>query len=463
MTERSGGSDVRGTETFARRLTAPEVDDDRRLARDKDSIGNELGEWRVDGFKWFSSATDADCVVLLAQTSIGLSAFFAPMRRRVPLSAANGGGAAIDGESEEGGYATEMNGVYISRFKNKLGTKAVPTAELEIRGMRAYLLGNEGHGVKIISSLLNVTRLWTANGGVSGWARGLAISRAFTRTRKVKAGTALSDNKQHVKWMADETVIYRAMTDFYLFGVALLGHSENPAGSKGTKAWEMGLLPDSKAATERLLRLLTPVMKSCCSLRSVEGLRACMESLGGVGYCENNEDNGILNVARLFRDANVHPIWEGTGSVLAEDVLRALKVGRPGAREELEGVFGIWLERVSYRLWSVGTEFRGLIGVVKKRYYRLRILLESKTEEELLWQGRSVVADFEAIVCAVLLMADAAVDGDETAIAVAQRWVGTKVKEGAQEYEFDWQREVEMDHRIFLGDQETASKLVPKL
>ena len=465
MTERSGGSDVRGTETFARKLTSQELSDDQRSARDKDSIGNDLGDWRIDGFKWFSSATDADCVVLLAQTSRGLSAFFAPMRRRVALLAANGGAAAVvsaDGK-EDVAFATEMNGVYISRLKNKLGTKAVPTAELEIRGMRAYLLGDEGQGVKIISSVLNITRLWTANGGVAGWARGLAISRAFTRARKVKGGMGLSSNKQHVKWMADETVNYRAMTALYMFGVALLGHTENPQGCKRTKAWELGLLPASKEATEKLLRLLTPLMKSSCSLRSVEGLRACMESLGGVGYCENNEDNGILNIARLFRDANVNPIWEGTGSVLAEDLLRALRVGRPGAKEELDGVFGVWFERVTAALGSMDVAFGAMIAVVKRRYGRLKTILASKTEEELLWQGRLIATQFEAVICAVLLMADAAVDGDETASAVAERWVRMKVKDGAHESELDWQKEVEMDRRIFRGDHEPAAQLVPKL
>ena len=461
MTERSGGSDVRGTETIARPLSHQELSEDKKLGRDKDSVGNPLGQWRVDGFKWFSSATDADCVVLLARTSTGLSAFFAPMRRRVPLLAANGGAAAISTDSE-GGYTAEMNGVYISRLKNKLGTKPVPTAELEIKGMRAYLLGQEGQGVKIISSLLNITRLWTSNGGVSGWARGLAISRAFTRARTVKGGIPLSSNKQHVRWMADETVLYRAMTSLYFFGVALLGHAENPAGSKGTKAEQLGLLPGSKEATEKLLRLLTPMMKMCCSLRSVDGLRACMESLGGVGYCENNEDNGILNIARLFRDANVNPIWEGTGSVLAEDLLRALKVGKPGAKAEFEGVFGKWIESVNGKLRG-RSECSEMIEVVRARYQKLKQLLAGKSEEELLWQGRVVVGHFEAVVCAVLLMADAATDGDEVALAVAERWVRTKVREGGGDERVDWKREVVMDRRIFLGDHEETSKVSPKL
>ena len=362
---------------------------------------------------------------------------------------------------ETGADTTEMNGIFISRLKSKLGTKAVPTAELEIRGMRAYLLGEEGQGVKIISSVLNITRLWTASGGTSAWGRGLAISRAFTRVRKVKGGGLLSNNRQHVRWMADETVVYRAMTALYMFGVALLGYSEG--GSTGeSKAMEWRLLPESQDEAEKLLRLLTPVMKYCCSLRAVEGLRACMESLGGVGYCENNEDGGVLNIARLFRDANVNPIWEGTGSVLAEDLLRALKVGRPGARREFEGGFGKWVEELNARLRNVSKEFSDMTEAVVVKYQILKNLVVEKSEEELLWQGRVVVGYVEAIVCAVLLMADAAQDGDDVALAVAKRWVRMKVKNGPTQ-DVDWKTESEMDRRTFLGDGSSQSPLAPKL
>merc|ERR1712054_634996 len=68
MTERTGGSDVSGTETLARRLTGEEIACDEKLGRKQDGIGLPLGPWRIDGFKWFSSATDSDMTVLLAQT-----------------------------------------------------------------------------------------------------------------------------------------------------------------------------------------------------------------------------------------------------------------------------------------------------------------------------------------------------------------------------------------------------------
>ncbi|KAL6868686.1 hypothetical protein ACO1O0_000002 [Amphichorda felina] len=305
MTERTGGSDVSETETAAVRLSQADMERERQeFGSDQDGADEALGPWKIDGFKWFSSATDADIVVMLARTPKGLSAFYAPMKRM---------------RKEE----AVMNGVRITRLKDKLGTKALPTAELEIKGMRGWLIGQEGKGVKEISTILNTTRLWTAIGSVAGWARGLAVARAFARVRTVR-GKLLVDNAQHVRWMADETVKLHAAAHFAFLGAALNGIAESgPAVNKGTVA--EGFLPSTHAEAQLLLRALTPVMKAQCSVASVHGLRACMESLGGVGYCENNGDGGIFNLARLYRDVNVNPIWEGTVSVMSEDVVRVLK------------------------------------------------------------------------------------------------------------------------------------------
>ncbi|RMZ88909.1 hypothetical protein DV736_g3873, partial [Chaetothyriales sp. CBS 134916] len=384
MTERSGGSSVIGTETVARPLSDGEIAADAANGRTLDAHDNVLGPWAISGFKWFSSATDADCVVLLARTEKGISAFFAPMRRAVG--------------SFSGRNGSVMNGVQISRLKEKLGTKA---------------------GVKMITAILNITRLHTACGSVGGWRAGLAVSRAFTRVRSVQGDKPLSMNVQHVKWMADETVSFRAAANLCFFGVALLGNTEFKGPS--IRADDLGLLPAKKEEAEELLRLLTPLMKYSCSLRAVEGLRACMESLGGVGYCENNEDDGILNVAKLFRDANVNPIWEGTGSVMAEDVLRALRVKRKGTAE-LEGLFGKWLYHV---LGRIKDNSKGLFARetrnIEERYLSLKRLLQGKSEQELLWQGRAILELLEAIVSGVLVMADACVDRDEVAVEIAKR------------------------------------------
>ena len=97
MTERAGGSDVSGTETIATRAET------RGEGADMD--GQSLGEWNIDGFKWFSSATDSQMAILLAQTSKGISCFFAPTRRLV-----------VDSTK------IELNGIRIQRLKSKLGT-----------------------------------------------------------------------------------------------------------------------------------------------------------------------------------------------------------------------------------------------------------------------------------------------------------------------------------------------------
>jgi alkylation response protein AidB-like acyl-CoA dehydrogenase len=132
MTERAGGSDVQNTETWA--TYSP-------LAKGSgaDSLGD--GDYLINGFKFFSSATDANLALLLAKTPSGkLSTFLAPLRRTV---------IGPDGVSK-----VVSNGVRIHRLKNKLGTKELPTAELEIKDMRAHLVGELDQGIVTIAPLL---------------------------------------------------------------------------------------------------------------------------------------------------------------------------------------------------------------------------------------------------------------------------------------------------------------------
>jgi alkylation response protein AidB-like acyl-CoA dehydrogenase len=279
-----------------------------------------LGPWKIDGFKWFSSATDSEMAVLLARTSKGgLSAFYIPMRRRV--------GAGIPSANiinEETLPRTELNGIRIQRLKNKLGTKSLPTAELEMKGTRGWLIGTEGQGVKEISAILSITRLYTGAGSVANWSRGLAICRAYSKVRKVRGGL-LQDNPAHLRWMAYETVKYWAAAHFSFLGVAFQGALEQDWHKMVGNTKAAGLIPQDKADLSALLRLILPVFKAQVSVASVDGLRQCMECLGGVGYCENNEDGGLMNIAKIYRDNLVNPIWEGTVSVMAEDVVRVLR------------------------------------------------------------------------------------------------------------------------------------------
>jgi alkylation response protein AidB-like acyl-CoA dehydrogenase len=214
MTERVGGSDVSGTETLA--TYSPLADDYSLKATAID--GSPLGPWAIDGFKWFSSATDSQMTVLLAQTPKGLSAFFAPMRRITP-----------SGDSE-------LNGVSIQRLKNKMGTKPLPTAELELKGMRAYLLGKEGAGIQQISTMLNSTRVHNSVTAVGLLGRGLAIAKAFADVRQlVGKGNrrVLKDVALHVHTLAKITLEYRADMMLTFFTIYFLGISEQSA-SVGT-------------------------------------------------------------------------------------------------------------------------------------------------------------------------------------------------------------------------------------
>lgn len=452
MTERTGGSDVRGTETVARRLTRQELQRDIDGGRDKDAHNLPLGPWLVDGFKWFSSATDADMTVLLAQTDKGLSAFYAPLRRQRGRTHGDSPAAPT---TESRTLPTETNGVRIQRLKSKLGTKGVPTAELELKGMRAYLIGTEGQGIKEISSILNITRLHTASAGAGYLARGLAVSRAYTLVRKVR-DRALAENPQHLAWMAGESVKYRANAHLVFLGVALLGATEQGFGevTKGTNAHV--LIPREKGRVETLLRLLTPVMKAQVTLNSVSGLRACMESLGGVGYCENTEDGGIMNIARLFRDSVVGTIWEGTTSVMAEDVLRVVK--NPKAKGDvIDAVFGEWVRGV---LAVVEKRFVDECQILKNRYGALKEMVQTLELQVLQRRGRDVLEHIEAVACACLLMYDATVDGDEVATEVARRWIrmnALPADKMESEAVVDAHDGIDMDRRIFLGPRAGSS------
>lgn len=288
MTERTGGSDVRGTETVATLLEDAPKDQ-------TDVNGLALGPYSISGFKWFSSATDSNMSVMLAQTTKGLSVFMAPMRR------------SSKGTSSRA--TSELNGISIQRLKPKMGTKPVPTAELVLDGTRGWMIGAEETGVREIATVLNITRVYTGLGSLGYWGRGLSIARAFARVRKVDGGKRLADMPAHLKTMATNTTNYAAMMHLGFFVIMLLGISEQPdAFSSGKFGRANDLVADVAEATA-LLRLLTAVMKAQCSKMAIYGLQECMEALGGVGYLEDEQE---YNIARLYRDCNVNAIWEGT-------------------------------------------------------------------------------------------------------------------------------------------------------
>jgi len=265
MTERTGGSDVSGTETVARR------DGDR---------------WRLYGTKWFSSATTAEMALALARPegapegSRGLALFY------------------LETRNEDG----TANGVLVNRLKEKLGTRKLPTAELTLDGARAVPVAGLTDGVRNVATMLNVTRTWNAVAAVAGMTRGLALARDYARRRRAFGGP-LAGKPLHADTLAAIEAEREGAFLLAFRAAELLGRAE--AGEAG----------DAERAA---LRVLTPLAKLTTGKQAVAIASEVVECFGGAGYVE---DTGI---PRLLRDAQVLPIWEGTTNVLALDALRAL-------------------------------------------------------------------------------------------------------------------------------------------
>jgi alkylation response protein AidB-like acyl-CoA dehydrogenase len=281
MTEAQGGSDLSRSGTVARQ------------ARDR--------SWRLTGEKWFCSAADSAVAVALARPegAEGGSRVLAPYL--VPRYAADSPlaeRAAVEGSALD----APAPGVRLHRLKDKLGTRALPTAEIGLSDAYAVPLGDPARpGLSRMMTLVVVTRLHNAAAAAGGMRRGLAYARAYADSREV-AGGRLATSPLHRGTLGALAV--DAAGAFVLAGhaFALLGKVE--------------LNGDPDAAAE--LRVVAPLAKLATGRLAVSSASEYVECFGGAGYVE---DTGV---PRLLRDAQVLPIWEGTTNVLALDVLRAV-------------------------------------------------------------------------------------------------------------------------------------------
>jgi alkylation response protein AidB-like acyl-CoA dehydrogenase len=270
MTELTGGSDVGLSETVAKPT-------------------GDAGVFHLYGRKWFTSAINSQIALTLARPEgnppggRGLALFY------------------LETRDEHG----RPRNITVNRLKDKLGTRKVPTAELTLQGTPAQLVMGSTEGVRNITPLLNVTRLWNGISAVALMRRGIALSSDYANKR-VAFGAPLSEKSLHRDTLA--TLESETAAAFHLaFYVAeLTGQSESREISE-----ENALL----------LRLLTPVMKLTTGKQAVMVASEVLETFGGAGYVE---DTGL---PVLLRDSQVLPIWEGTTNVLSLDVLRALQSG----------------------------------------------------------------------------------------------------------------------------------------
>jgi hypothetical protein len=312
--------------------------------------------------------------------------------------------------------------------------------------MRAWLIGKEGDGIREIATVLNITRIHTALTALGLWGRGLAISRAYAKVRKVE-GKLLMDNEAHVKTMAGNHVNYAGHMNLGFFTVWLLGISEHPkAFEKMKPKVEDDCFVKDVDQANALLRLLTPVAKAQCSKAAIMGLQECMESLGGVGYLEDEQE---FNIARLFRDANVLSIWEGTTDVMASDVVRVMK-GKDG-----RNVMKQFIEWVNWRIkgwgekWKIENE-----KLVRGQLQRLEEWWIKKDIKELRFLGRQILELLAWITATVLLIEDSKSDESGVGNLLTQQWIPTlETGEGAfTTRSSSWEESSTWNRKIVFGD-----------
>src|SRR5687767_10277987 len=246
MTEKQGGSDVRANTTRA------------------EPAGG--GWWELSGHKWFCSYPPCDVFLVLAQAPAGLSCFLL----------------------ERG------EGMEFQRLKDKLGTRSLPSSEVEFRGAAARLLGEEGRGVATIIEMVTHTRLDCIVGSAASMRRGVAEAVWHARHRSA-FGALLVDQPAMINVLAD---------------LALESEAATATALRLARAYDEG--------DTAFRRFGTAIAKYWVCKRATPHAAEALECLGGNGYVEESP------LPRLLRDAPLNGIWEGSGNVIALDVLRAL-------------------------------------------------------------------------------------------------------------------------------------------
>jgi putative acyl-CoA dehydrogenase len=260
MTEKQGGSDVRANTTRATPIGA----------------GGPGGEHQLTGHKWFCSAPMCDAFLVLAQAPGGLSCFLLP--RVLP-----------DGS---------RNPFHIQRLKDKLGNRSNASSEIELEGATAWMIGEEGKGVRTIIEMVNHTRLDCIIGSASLMRQAVAQATHHAAHRSA-FGRLLSEQPLMVNVLADLAVESEATTIVMMRLAGAFDRVDDPAEA-------------------HFRRLALAVSKYWTCKRAIALVAEALECHGGNGYVEESI------MPRLYREAPLNSIWEGSGNVNALDVLRAM-------------------------------------------------------------------------------------------------------------------------------------------
>ncbi len=239
------------------------------------------GIYRLSGHKWFMSAPMSDAFVMLAQTRDGVGCFLVPRLL-------------------EDGTA---NGLRFQRLKDKIGNRSNASSEVEFNDTFGFLLGSPDAGIRTILDMVTLTRLDCALASSGIMRASLAEAVHHTRGRKVFG-----------KNLVDQPIMTRVLADMALDVAAATALSLRLA-----EAFDRAPVSADDAA---YARVMTPVTKYWCCKIAPALIYEAMECIGGSGYVEERP------IARHYREAPVNAIWEGSGNVMALDVLRVLARGK---------------------------------------------------------------------------------------------------------------------------------------
>ena len=248
--------------------------------------------YRITGEKWFMSAPMSDAFLVLAQADGGLTCFFMPRFRP-------------DGS---------VNALHFRKLKDKTGNRSNASTEVEFRNSYATRVGEEGRGIRTILRMVQLTRLDCA-----------LASAGLMRAALVQALHNARHRRVFGKLLVEQPMMRSVLAD-----LALEVEGALALVMRLCRAFDLSTSDENEA---RLARLLTPAAKYWICKAAPPFVYEAMECLGGNGYVE---ENSIL--PRLFREAPVNAIWEGSGNVMCLDVLRAMRSEGEGAQAALGGV-----------------------------------------------------------------------------------------------------------------------------
>ena len=241
------------------------------------AIPNDDGSYSIIGHKFFFSAPMCDAHLILAQTEDGLSCFL------LPRILENG----------------QRNHVRIQRLKDKLGDWSNASSEVEFTGATGFLIGEEGRGVPVIIDMVSLTRLDCMIG-----------SSALMRQGLVQAVHHVSEREAFGQRLIEQPLMKNVIADLTLECASHVALTMRVA-----KAVDAAENDNTEAA---FARIATAIGKYWICKRTATFINEAQECLGGIGYVEEN----IL--PRLYRQAPLNSIWEGSGNVQCLDVLRAI-------------------------------------------------------------------------------------------------------------------------------------------